>query len=107
MVLRFILGRRHMANRFEESPVIEPVGPFERGKLHGLQMPPRPTTTDDLGLVETNHGLGEGIVVRVASAPDGRVNLCLCEALGVANREVLPAAITVMYKRRRASTGRA
>ena len=90
-----------MAEWLEQSPGIEPVHPLKCGEFHGLQMPPRPTTTDDLGLVETNDGLGEGIVVRVASTPDGRVNLCLGAALGVANREVLPTAITVMYQRRR------
>ena len=78
-----------MANRFEESPDIEPVDPFARGTLHGFHMPPRPTTTDDVGLVETNHGLGEGIVIRVALTPNGSVDPGLGEALGVANRQVL------------------
>ena len=45
------LHRRHVTDRLEESPMVEPVHPFERGELHRLRMTPRAPATDDRGLV--------------------------------------------------------
>ena len=44
---------------------------------------------DDLGLVETVDRFGEGIVVRVADAADGRLDSGFGEALGVFDRNIL------------------
>ena len=42
IVARFIFGRRHVANWFEQPTGVEPVDPRERGEFDGLEMPPRP-----------------------------------------------------------------
>jgi hypothetical protein len=41
MVTCFGLGRWNIADRFEQASVVEPVDPFERGKIHGLGRAPR------------------------------------------------------------------
>src|SRR5262245_61777672 len=61
-------SRRHMADRLEKPAVVEPVDPFERGVLDGLQRSPRSAPMDHLGLVEPVDRLGERIVVAVADA---------------------------------------
>jgi len=40
IVARFIFRRRHIANRFEQPPGVEPIDPRERCEFHGLKMPP-------------------------------------------------------------------
>ena len=65
--------------------MVEPVHPFECRKLDGLEVPPRTMTTDHFGLVQPDHRLGEGVVVRVADAPDRRINAGVCQAVGVTN----------------------
>jgi hypothetical protein len=47
-----VLGRRHVANRFEQPPIAEPVNPFERRVLHRIVSPPRPASVDHPGLLE-------------------------------------------------------
>ena len=76
--------------------MVEPVHPFECRKLDGLEVPPRTTTTDHFGLVQPDHRLGEGVVVRVADAPDRRINAGVCQAVGVTDREILRAPVAVM-----------
>ena len=56
-------GRRDVADTLKEPPVVEPVHPFKRGKLHVLEGLPGSLPSDELGLVEADHGLGEGIVI--------------------------------------------
>ena len=51
---------------------------------------------DDLGLVEAVDRFGEGVVIRVANAANGRLDARLGEPLGVSNADVLGSAITVM-----------
>jgi hypothetical protein len=38
IVARFSLGRRDIFDRLQQSSMIEPVDPFERGELDGLQL---------------------------------------------------------------------
>ena len=52
--------------------MVEPVDPFEGGELDGLERAPGPLPADHLGLEEPDHGLGEGVVVAIANAADGR-----------------------------------
>jgi hypothetical protein len=54
---------------------------------------------DDLGIVEADHGLGEGVVVAVADAADGRLVAGLEQPLGVFDRDALGAAVAVVYRR--------
>ena len=58
-----------------------------------LDAPPGTLPADDLGLEEADDGLSQGVVVGVAPAPDGRLDARFREALGVADRQILNAAI--------------
>jgi len=49
----FGFSRWDVADGFKQAPVIEPVDPFEGGKLNGFDGPPRPASVDHLGLVES------------------------------------------------------
>ena len=63
--------------------------PLEGGELNVFETTPGPTSTDHLGLVEADDGFSQSVIVRVASAADGRLNARLGEPLGVTDREVL------------------
>ena len=78
--------------------MVEPVDPFERGELDGFERAPWPTPVDHLGLVEAVDGLGQGVVVAVADAAYGRLDTGFGQTLGVFDRDVLAASITVMNK---------
>ena len=54
-------GRRDEAEGFQKPAIVEPVHPFERGELDGLEVAPWSTPIDDLGLVEAVDGFGESI----------------------------------------------
>ena len=82
-------GRRDVADRLQNPPVIEPAYPFQRRELHGLERAPWATPMDDLGFVEAVDRLGESIVVGIADAADGRLDAGLRQALGVFDRDVL------------------
>src|SRR5260370_41917341 len=53
---------------------------------------------EPFGLVEAVDGLGQRIVVAVADAAHGRLDTGFGQALGVFDREVLAASITMMNK---------
>lgn len=48
---------------FERSAVVEPVDPFRGGDLEVVEALPRPARLDQLGLVEPDDRLGQGVVV--------------------------------------------
>ena len=50
--------------------MVEPVDPFQRGILDGVDRAPRSASADDLGLEQPDDRLGQGIVVRVTDAAD-------------------------------------
>jgi hypothetical protein len=60
------LGRRDVAVLFVEPLVVEPVEVAHGRGLDLIDCLPWPVGVDQLGLVETGHGLGERIVVGVA-----------------------------------------
>ena len=76
--------------RLEEAMVIEPPDPFEGGEFDVFEVAPRTTWTNKLGLVEPNDRLGQGVVIRVPSAADRGLDARQRQALGVADRQVLP-----------------
>ena len=96
IVPRLGLSGRNIANGLEEAAVVEPVHPFECGEFHGFCVPPRATTVDDLGLEQAVDSFGEGIVVGIADAADGRFDAGLHQALGVFDRDILAAPVAVM-----------
>jgi hypothetical protein len=50
MIVPFVLGRRHVADRLEQPPIVEPVNLFQRLVLHGIEGSPRAARVDHLGL---------------------------------------------------------
>ena len=74
VVLLFGFGRRDVADGLQQPAVVEPVDPFQRGGLDGLERPPSPAQVDDLGLVEPIDGLGERVVIAVAYFPEGQLS---------------------------------
>src|SRR5690606_35898356 len=99
IVLELLLCRRNVAERLEETPMIEPVDPRKRREFDGFKSAPWPLLSDQLGLVESDNRLAECVVVGVADATDGRLDAGFGKALCVANRDVLHAAITVVNER--------
>src|SRR3982074_630727 len=91
-------SRRDVADRLQQPAIVEPVHPFERCELDGFHGPPRSPSMDNLGLVETIDGFGEGIVVTIANTADRRLNACFRQALGIPDREVLAASVAVMHE---------
>jgi hypothetical protein len=59
-------------------------------------MTPRPFPLNHLRLEEPDHRFGEGVIVGIPAAADGRVDAGVGQAFGVAHRQVLRAAITVV-----------
>ena len=51
---------------------------------------------DDFGLVETVYGLSQGVVIRVADAPDRSTSFYLFKTLGIFNRQILDTPVAVM-----------
>ena len=54
-------GRRDVADRLEQAPIVEPVDPFEGGILYGLEAAPRAASVDDFRFVETVDGFGQAL----------------------------------------------
>ena len=96
IVRRFGLGRRPVPDRLEDATVIEPVHPIERGELHRLQASPRAAGSNHLGLVQPGDGLGQGVIVRIANAPDRLLDAGLGQAFGVADGEILRPSVAMM-----------
>lgn len=78
--------------------MVEPVYPFQGSELDRFEAPPWSTPMDDFSLVETVDRFGEGVVVAVADASDGRLDASFCQPLGIPDRHVLDAAIRVMHE---------
>jgi hypothetical protein len=72
MVASLVLGRRHVANRLEQAPRVEPIAAVERREFEGVEVAPRPCATNDLRLEESNRRFGE------------RVEAPMCRATGAA-----------------------
>lgn len=74
---------RDVADWLEESPAVEPVDPFQRCELDGLEAAPWSTPMDHLGLVEAVDGFRESVVIGISDAADRRLDACLSQALGI------------------------
>src|SRR5512133_3779867 len=98
MIRRLELGRRDVADRSEQTAMVEPVHPLERRVLDRVDVSPGPPAPDHLRLVETDHRLGEGVVVRVADTPYRPLDAGLGQTLGVANGQILAAPVAVMHE---------
>jgi hypothetical protein len=89
MVGRLELGARDVAAGPVKPLGIPPGDPARGGELDLVDRAPGTLRADELGLVEAVDGLGEGVVVRVALAPDRGDRALVGEALGVPDGEVL------------------
>ena len=94
----FFLRRRDVADRFQYPPMVEPVDPFQRGILDGIDVPPRSAPADHLGLEQADDRFRQGVVVRVADTADRRLDSGLGKSLGVADLQVLAAPVAVMHQ---------
>ena len=81
----------------QEPSLIKPFHPLRLCELDDLEIPPQ-ATTDDFGLVQPGHGIGEGVVQRIARAPDRRLNPGLGAPLRIPDREILGATVTLMHE---------
>lgn len=85
-----------MADRLQQSTVIEPIDPFQRCVLHRLQRAPGAASVDHFGLEQADHCLGEGIVVGVSNATHRRFYAVFCQTFGVANGQMLRPVVAVV-----------
>ena len=63
----FVVGGRDASEVVEDALVVEPVDPFEGGEFEIVEAAPRASVAYEFGLVEPDHGFGEGVVVAVAA----------------------------------------
>ena len=56
----------NLAERLQQAAVVEPVDPLDRREFDAVDVAPRAAAANDLGLVEANDGLNEGVVVNLA-----------------------------------------
>src|ERR1700677_4393808 len=91
-------GRRYVADGLQEPPVVEPVDPFQRRELDGLEAAPWSAPMDHLGLVETVDGFGESVVIGISDAADRRLDASFSQAFGVFDRDVLAPPIAMMHE---------
>jgi hypothetical protein len=87
------LGGWKVSDRFLKAAVVEAIDPFERGKLPRFKVAPRSPSMDNFGLVKTVDRFGESVVVPVANASNGRLDVRLRQSFGIANGHVLRAAV--------------
>src|SRR3954453_10795661 len=90
------LGGRDVPERLEEAAVVEPVDPFEGGKLDRFEAAPGAAPMDQLGFVEAVDGFGEGVIVAITDAANRRLDTRRGKPLGILDRDVLHTAIAVM-----------
>lgn len=96
IVVGLSLGRWDIPDWLQQSTVVEPVDPVERGALDLLARAPGRRAMDHLGLVKAVDGLGQRVVVGVPYAAYRGLQAGLHEPLCVADRHVLNASVAVM-----------
>ena len=79
--------------------MVEPVDVGHGGELDVIESAPWSLPVDQLPLVEPVERLGQRVVVAVALGADRRDDVVVGESFGVADRQILDAAIAVMDQR--------
>ena len=92
----FVFGGWDEAEVAVEASVVVPVERFQRGELELVETFPGATVSDQLGLVQADDRFGERVVVAVAPGADRAGDVVFGEPVGVANRQILAAAVGVM-----------
>ena len=90
MVGLFELGRRNIAERFEQAAAVVPRDPLERRELDVLEPLPGPPPIDLLRLEQPDPALRQGLVIRVARAAHRPLDARVRQALGIPDRQLLP-----------------
>ena len=70
--------------------MVEPVDPLQVGVLDLVQALPGATPANQLGLVQPDDGLGQGVINAVAAGADRGDRSSLGQPFGVADSKVLP-----------------
>jgi len=89
-------SRRDVSDGAMQTLVVVPVDPFQGFPLdlaHGL---PGAEEVDHLGFEQADDALCQGIVVGIANAADRGINPSISQPLGILDRQVLAAPVTVM-----------
>lgn len=76
--------------------MVEPVHPLQRRVLHRVYGFPRSPGVNDLGLEQTDHRFGRGVVVRVSRATNRALKPRITQPFGMADSQVLATPIAVM-----------
>jgi hypothetical protein len=84
------LRRWEVADWLQQPAMVEPVDPLQGGVLDLVEAPPR-AASDQLGLVQPDDRLGQGVVERVPAGAHRADRPRLGQAFGVADGEVLAA----------------
>jgi hypothetical protein len=94
-VIAFLgLGGRDIPDRLEQSPVVEPVDPFQRGVFDGFEGSPGASSVDDLGLVKAVDRFGQGVVIAVTdAATDGSIPASARRSVYLIDRYWLPRSL--------------
>ena len=88
--------RRDLADGAVQAGVVIPVDPFQGFPFDLTNGLPGVEELDDLGLEQADDAFGEGVVVGIPDAADGGIDAGFGEPVGVSDRQVLAASITVM-----------
>ena len=96
IITRFGLGRGNISDRLQQSPVVEPVDPFQRSELNLFNITPRPPAPDHLGFVKTVDRLRESIVIGVSDAADRWLHAGVFQTLCVFYCNILNASVAMM-----------
>ena len=73
IIHRFELRRRHVANRLQKPVVVEPINPFECGVLDIVELAPRTTAVNDLGLEQPEDRFDDSYLLKFRSLRESRV----------------------------------
>ena len=93
-----VFGRRDVTERAVQPAVIEPGHPPGGGRLEAGEGLPRAAPVDQLGLVQADDRLGQGVVVGIPGGPGRGDRAGLGQPGGVADGQVLPAVIGIKPK---------
>src|SRR5690625_2263951 len=76
--------------------VVKPPDPFQRGKLDVLKPAPGTAAVNHLCLEEADDRFGQSVIVAVSRAAHRGLNAGLGKPLGIADGEILNAAVAMM-----------
>src|ERR1700737_4469946 len=96
MVCLLKLSWRYVSNGTVQALLVVPMDPASGRQLELLERPPRSLLSDELSLVKAVDGLRQRVVIGVPARPDRAHGAGLGEPFGIADGQVLDAAVGVM-----------